>query len=123
MKGVSSIREKPDCPGRRNAVGAGRSTPYVTPASSRCHEKGHRDYNRGPKAVPLSPMRVRLWNFLTVHINAPVGSVRWAHVLIRTPLRRNSLIALLTARLLRDSTVTTFVNQSCRGTFGSGWRL
>jgi putative CocE/NonD family hydrolase len=55
---------------------------------------------------------------LLTDIYAPVGK-SLGTLLIRTPYGRNSLIALLTARYFATHGYHV-VNQSCRGTFGSG---
>ena len=75
---------------------------------------GHHDYTL-TRAVRV-PMRDGVE--LLTDIYAPVGK-SLGTLLIRTPYGRTGLIALLTARYYATHGYQV-VNQSCRGTFGSG---
>ena len=75
---------------------------------------GHHDYTL-TRAVRV-PMRDGVE--LLTDIYAPVGK-SLGTLLIRTPYGRTGLIALLTARYYATHGYHV-VNQSCRGTFGSG---
>jgi putative CocE/NonD family hydrolase len=110
MKGVSSIRESLTARARTRR---GRALDAVTARILKM-PRGHRDYTV-TQAVRV-PMRDGVE--LLTDIYAPVGK-SLGTLLIRTPYGRNSLIALLTARYFATHGYHV-VNQSCRGTFGSG---
>ena len=110
MKGVSSIRESLTA---RALTRRGRALDAVTARILKM-PRGHRDYTV-TQAVRV-PMRDGVE--LLTDIYAPVGK-SLGTLLIRTPYGRNSLIALLTARYFATHGYHV-VNQSCRGTFGSG---
>jgi uncharacterized protein len=110
MKGVSSNRESltpRTRTGRRRALDAATARIFKMPP-------GYRDYTV-TEAVRV-PMRDGV--ALLTDIYAPVGK-SLGTLLVRTPYGRTSLIASLTARSYATHGYHV-VNQSCRGTFGSG---
>lgn len=92
---------------RRRALDDGMARLFRLPA-------GHRDY------TVAQALRVRMRDGveLLTDVYLPVGE-SLGTILIRTPYGRNSLIAALTARPYATHGYQV-VNQSCRGTFGSG---
>ena len=108
MKGLSGNGRSPTArPWLRRALDAGAARIFKMPP-------GHHDYTL-TRAVRV-PMRdgVELLTDIYVPVGKSLGTL-----LIRTPYGRTGLIALLTARYYATQGYHV-VNQSCRGTFGSG---